>query len=163
MPPLPVLGAPSRARLLRILRGRPNFPALPFASLLRAAGRRSSRRSPGRVGAARPLDKVDPPAEDLLGYRAPAAGLRYMVQPPAVGIGCIIFLNFLFVMASVRVLFRDVVVGEDGGAVCPGSASGPLRGAQRAQGFLRPGDQVRLPQARTQVRSQWSFSFDMLL
>jgi hypothetical protein len=64
------------------------------------------------------------------------------------------FLNLLFVITSVRVLSRDVVVGEDGGAVCPGGASGSLRGAQRSQRFLRPGDQVRLPEARTQVRFQ---------
>jgi hypothetical protein len=146
------------------------LPALPSASLLRATGRRSSRRSPGGGRAARRLDKVDPPAEDLLVYpsgnvhRAPGSVTWSSRRP--LGSDALFFLNFLFVITSARVLFRNVVVGEDGGAVCPGSASGPLRGAQRAQGFLRPGDQVRLPQARTQVRSpslQWPFSFAMLL
>jgi len=53
-------------------------------------------------------------------------------------------------------LSRDGVVCEDGGAIGPGGPPGPLRGAQRAPGLLRPGDQVRLPQARTQVGAPFS-------
>jgi len=53
-------------------------------------------------------------------------------------------------------LSRDGVVGEDGGAIGAGGPPGPLRGAQRAPGLLRPGDQVRLPQARTQVGAPFS-------
>ncbi len=67
------------------------------------------------------------------------------------------------VVVVVRVSSRDGVVGEDGGAVGAGDAAGPVRGALRAKGLLRPGDQVRLPQARAQVRAPPNLSALLLL